>query len=246
MAADLKDRVVIVTGGSRGIGRAISVAFAQERCSVIVNYKTSQQHAESIESTIKETGGSCLLVQEDISTKEGRYLLLKRTLEKYGKIDVLVNNAGIRYNGSFEDALQCDLENILRINLVGPLLLAIDAAEEMRERGGHVLNISSAAGIIPRKGKGMFYGMTKAALNYVTAALARQYAPSVRINAIAPGYTQTDLLTEGHGGELEKIKEAIPLKKINSPEDVAQAALFLQKAQNITGHVLVVDGGSSL
>ncbi len=139
------------------------------------------------------------------------------------------------------------MEEILATNLVGPLLFARDVAEIMKkQKSGHIINMASVSGMIARKEGGMLYGLTKSGLIYVTKSLAKQYAPEVRVNAIAPGYTQTDLFLESHKADLSDVVQKIPLKKINSPDDIAQGAVYLCKAANITGHVLVIDGGSSI
>jgi NAD(P)-dependent dehydrogenase (short-subunit alcohol dehydrogenase family) len=240
----LRGKVAVVTGSSRGIGRAIASAFHAEGALVVVN----SRDAATASAVAQELGQGAIGVAADVSTEAGAELLVAAAVEEYGRIDILVNNAG-RPSVTESVSLSLDEWNqVLQLNLTGTFLCSQRAARSMLAGGGgSILNIASLTGFaaFPKR---LAYGVSKAGVVMLTRVLATEWAPSVRVNAIAPGYVKTDFV-EGLAKQglldIEALKRRTPQGRLAAPEEIAKAAVFLSSddAAFVTGETLVVDGG---
>ncbi|MDL1899364.1 3-oxoacyl-[acyl-carrier-protein] reductase [Anaerolineae bacterium CFX9] len=245
----LQDKVAIVTGGSRGIGRAIALELAKRGATVVVNYQKSADAANEVVAAIQAAGGQALAVQADVSVEEDANALVKTTVDTYGKIDILVNNAGTTRDNVIMMMGADDFDTVINTNLRSTWLMSKAAVRSMmRKRYGRVINITSISGIVGNAGQ-TNYSASKAGIIGLTKALAREVAArNITVNAVAPGFVLTDL-TSGLPEELtSKLNENIPLGRWGTVEDVAHATAFLasDEASYITGHVLTVDGGLAM
>jgi 3-oxoacyl-[acyl-carrier protein] reductase len=245
----LKDHVALVTGGSRGIGRAIAKAFALEGAHVVIIYRGSQAAADTLVADIKQTGGTAFAHQADVADLAAVSALVERVQLEIGPIDILVNNAGV-----IEDDLFVRLEperwnKVLQTNLGGTYNFCQAVAYSMmKRRTGRIINISSVAATHVNPGQ-TNYAASKGAINSFTRALAVELAGrGVTVNAIAPGFIETDMSAAIRNKAGDKLKKYIPMRRIGTPEDIANAAVFLASDDSsyITGQVLTVDGGISL
>jgi 3-oxoacyl-[acyl-carrier protein] reductase len=238
-------RVVVVTGSSRGIGRAIAQAFAREGCAVVVNAARSIAAARAVADAITAAGGRALAVQADVGDPPQARDLIARAVREYGRVDVLVNNAGIVDRAGLWHIDEARWSAMMAVHVTGPFFASRAAGEAMvRQRGGAIINIASMRGIDPGSGP-LHYNVSKAAVLMLTKCLARDLAPHVRVNAIAPGYTETDFHADRTIAEREQITARVPLRRFGRPEEVARAAVFLASdgAAYMTGHTLVLSGG---
>jgi 3-oxoacyl-[acyl-carrier protein] reductase len=239
-ALDFKGRTAIVTGGSRGIGKAIARALLGQGAEVIVT-------GNEPEPAWIEESGKCRYYSVDFLDQESVDSFLEE-IDRFKKIDILVNSAGIHVPKSLFKLTDNDWEKVLKINLLGPMAVMRKAGEKMKNaKNGRIVNISSIAGIVSRPTSGA-YSASKSGLIGLTRASSLELAPhNVLVNALCPGTTETDmtrsLLSEE---QIEKIKEGVPLKRLARPEEIAAFALFLCSDLNtyITGQTIVVDGGS--
>jgi 3-oxoacyl-[acyl-carrier protein] reductase len=242
----LENKVAIITGSSRGIGRRIAEVFAANGASVIINYFHSDADAQNVVQTIKEqTNSTSLLIKADVSTPDGANRLVDAAIKRFGHLDILVNNAGITIRGSTLETEEKDWDLVMAVNLKGPFLCAKAAIPSMlNNKGGVILNIASIRGITGSSNS-MHYAVSKSGVITMTKSLAMEFAPFIRVNAIAPGYTMTDLHSHLDSNDIAKIKSSIPLKRFGSVDDIAQTALFLSSnnADYITGETIVVSGG---
>lgn len=243
----LKDKVAVVTGSSRGIGRAIAIELAAEGANVVVNYTKNAEAAEEVAKIIIEKGREAIVVQADVSKPEDVDKLRDETIKKFGKVDILVNNAGINKDSRFAK-MDFDTWNIVISTHLGGAFLCTKAfIEQMAERGdGRVINISSIVGQKGNFGQAN-YAAAKAGLIGFTKTLAIEYAKkNVTVNAIAPGFIDTDMV-RGIPEEVmkDKILPLIPLGRIGKSEEVARACVYLASADGawITGSVLSINGG---
>lgn len=245
MELSLSGRVALVTGASRGIGRAIAEAFALAGASVML----SSRKQAALEETAAEIGGDVDVVAANAGDRDQAEAAVARTMERFGSIDVLVNNAAT--NPYFGPAIDIDLpryDKTWEVNVRGPLVWSqLVWHASMGARGGSILNISSVGGMSVEPGIGI-YNATKAALIHLTRTLAAELAPTVRVNAIAPGLVKTDMARALWEPAEERIAASMPLARLGEPTDIANAAVFLASdaASWITGHTLVVDGGAML
>jgi 3-oxoacyl-[acyl-carrier protein] reductase len=238
----LKDQVAIVTGSSRGIGRAIALEFAGEGANVVVNYLESEAQAKEVVQKIEQLGGKAIAVRADVSQSEEVKALVKAALEAFGRIDILVDNAALYLPYSLEGEDEENWDRMMAVNVKGILLCSKHVAPHMTQQGGgKIINIAAEIGF--RGGIG--YGLTKAAVIALTKGLAQALAPTIQVNAIAPGPVDTGWISGLSEEERNKLRDEIPLKRWSQPEDVAKVAVFLasKEAELITGHVLVADGG---
>jgi 3-oxoacyl-[acyl-carrier protein] reductase len=237
----LKDRVAIITGGARGIGRAIAEAFAAEGARLAL----ADVDRAALEAAAGDLGA--LAVPTDVSDEEAVRAMVEATVRRYGRIDILVNNAGICPLTQFESISHAEWDRVLAINLTGAFLGCQAAAPHMRDAGyGRIINISSVAGKMGGVTVGVHYAVSKAGLLGLTWSLARLYAPfGITANAIAPVTVETDLTREWPPEILEQLRRSIPLGRLARVADVASAAVFLASEQSgfITGEVLDVNGG---
>lgn len=246
----LKDQVALVTGGSRGIGRAIVQAFAAEGAKVAVVYRGSVEAAGSLVQEITQKGGTALALQADVADTASVDACVQRVSKELGPIDILVNNAGV-----IEDDLFIRLEperwnKVIQTNLGGTYNFCRAVAYEhmLRRRRGRIINISSVAADYVNPGQ-TNYAASKGAVNAFTRALAVEVAKrGVTVNAIAPGFIETDMSAAVRNKAGDRIKNFIPMRRIGTPEDIARVAVFLASADSayLTGQVLTVDGGLSL
>lgn len=242
----LTDRVAVVTGGSRGIGRAVSLELARRGAAVMVNYNANAEAAEQVSAEITAAGGKATVFKADVSRLGEAEALIKAAVDQMGKIDILVNNAGVTRDGLIMTMKEDDWDTVINTNLKSAWNCSKAAARAMiRKRYGRIINITSVVGLAGQGGQ-TNYAASKAGLIGLTKALAREVAGrQVTVNAVAPGFVTTDMTAKLAPNLLEEIKKAIPLERYGTAEDVAYAVAFLasDEASYITGHVLSVNGG---
>lgn len=243
--------VAIVTGGSRGIGRACSIKLAQLGYAVVVNYAANRAAADAVVSAITTTGGKAVAVVGDVS-KEADVLAIFAAAEKLGTLKVLVNNAGIMDQvARVEDMGAARLERIVAINITGSILCAREAVRRMSTKrggaGGAIVNLSSAASVLGGAGFSVDYAATKGAIDTFTIGLGREVAAEgIRVNAVRPGIIDTEIHeTAGMPGRVQKMREQIPMQREGSAEEVADVIVWLCGPQSsyVTGTIVAVAGG---
>jgi NAD(P)-dependent dehydrogenase (short-subunit alcohol dehydrogenase family) len=239
-----KDKVVLVTGASKGIGRATAILFAKEGAKVVVNYNNSKEEAEKVLSEIKKVSDG-IIVKCDVS-KEGEVSkMFQETLKKFGKLDILVNNAGIVFDVPFKDRTVEHWKRTLDVDLIGVFICAKEAVKYMKN-GGRIVNISSTSGINTWGPDSMDYASAKAGVIMLTNTLAQELAPKkIYVNCVAPGWIDTEMNKDLPKEYVEQEKERTFMKRFAQPEEVGKAVLFLASddASFITGSTLIVDGG---
>ena len=243
---EFKDKVVLVTGSSRGIGRSIAIAFAKEDANVIINYKTSELDAEVAYDIISSYGNQCMSIKADVSNEDNVKNMIDEIMGKFGRIDILVNNAGIAIDSEFEDKTTSNWKKTLNTNVLGPFLTSKYAGKIMiDQKYGKIINISSTNGINTLYPYSADYDASKAALINLTKNLAIQFAPYVNVNTVAPGWVDTDMNQNLPKSYLREEKEKILLKRFAEPEEISNVVLFLasDKARYITSEVITVSGG---
>ncbi|MGV8983057.1 elongation factor P 5-aminopentanone reductase [Clostridium sp.] len=243
---NLKGKVAIVTGGSRGIGKGIAIELAKAGACVVINYKSNDEAAEKTLQEIRELGAYALKIKGDVSDYEFSKQLIKTTVEKLGKIDILINNAGISKVGLFMDASPVEWDNILNVNLKGTINCSHSVVKEMiKQKSGIIINISSMWGNVGASCE-VIYSASKGAINSFTKALAKELAPSnIRVNAIAPGVINTEMNAWLSTEERRALTAEIPMMKFGEVRDVGMLVTFLasENSKYITGQVITIDGG---
>ena len=242
-------QTAIVTGGSRGIGRAVAVRLAKDGMNLVINYRGNSAAAEETERLCRELGAEVLLVQGDVSRAEDCEKLAAQAKEAFGRVDVLVNNAGITRDGLLARMMEEDFRAVLDVNLVGPwnMMKAVNRIM-MKQRYGRIVNLSSVTGLMGNMGQ-TNYAAAKAGIVGMTKSYAREVASrGITVNAVAPGFIDTDMTEAMPEGAKDKIITGIPMGRTGKPEDVAEAVAFLasEQAGYITGEVLRVDGGMAM
>lgn len=242
-------QTAIVTGGSRGIGRAVAVRLAKDGMNLVINYRGNSAAAEETERLCRELGAEVLLVQGDVSRAEDCEKLAAQAKEAFGRVDVLVNNAGITRDGLLARMTEEDFRAVLDVNLVGPwnMMKAVNRIM-MKQRYGRIVNLSSVTGLMGNMGQ-TNYAAAKAGILGMTKSYAREVASrGITVNAVTPGFIDTDMTEAMPEGAKDKIITGIPMGRTGKPEDVAEAVAFLasEPARYITGEVLRVDGGMAM
>jgi 3-oxoacyl-[acyl-carrier protein] reductase len=249
MKLDLSERVALVTGASRGIGRAIAATLAQAGATVVINYREQQQAADETVAAIQASGGTALAVRADISDSAEVERLLKTVIDTYGHIDILVSNAGITRDGLLLRMKEEDFDTVVQTNLRGAFLCTRAALRPMmKQRSGRIINITSVVGLLGNPGQAN-YAAAKAGLIGFTRSVAREVASrSITVNAIAPGFIVTEMTGKLEEATQQALLGAIPLQRLGQPQDVANLACFLASdmAAYITGQTLSVDGGMAM
>ncbi|TCS79223.1 3-oxoacyl-[acyl-carrier-protein] reductase [Tepidibacillus fermentans] len=242
----LSGKVAIVTGGSKGIGKEIALTLAEAGANIVLNYNQSQQAAEEVMSQIKAFGRECLLIQADVSKSEEVQSLIDTTLEHFGKIDILVNNAGITKDNLIMRMKEEDWDQVIDTNLKSVFLTSKAVSRTMmKQRSGKIVNITSVVGILGNVGQAN-YVSAKAGVIGLTKTLAREFASrNITVNAIAPGFIETDMTAKLSPEIQESLLTQIPLARFGKPKDVAKVVKFLvsEDADYITGQIIHVDGG---
>ena len=245
----LENKVALVTGSSRGIGRATALALAREGCNVVVNYIGSEEKAKEVAEEIKNMGRESLVVKADVSKVSDLKQLVEKTMEKFGKIDILVNNAGILLRTKYEDFTEEDFDNTMNTNVKAIQFLSREVGNIMlKQKSGKIINLSSQAGFTGNK-KYIEYCASKAAVLSLTKSFALALAPHVNVNCVSPGFIMTDMTFYDKDPEKKKKRESqVPLGRIGEPEEIASAVVFLASddASYITGENISVDGGSMI
>jgi len=242
----LANRVALVTGASKGIGACIAEHLAREGASVVVNYASSQAGADKVVAKIVAAGGKAVAVQADVSKPEQISALLHATIQHFGRLDVLVNNAGIYEVAPLKQITPEHFHRHFNLNVLGPLLLSQQAAELFPEEGGTIVNVSSVVSTLSPAGTTV-YNASKSALDGITRSLAKELGPrKIRVNSVNPGLIETEGLHASPlldaKGSLEQVS---PLGRIGQPEDIAPAVLYLACSDSafMTGETLYVAGG---
>ncbi|HZS47870.1 MAG TPA: SDR family oxidoreductase [Blastocatellia bacterium] len=242
---NLQGRVALVTGGAVRIGRAISLALAAKGMKVAINYNSSTLAAQQTLNEMQSNGGEAIIVQADVSVGDNVKRLFDTVIDRYGRVDVLINNAAIFYHRDFAELTEEDFDLNISINLKGPYLCCLAAGKQMlKQKEGKIINIADVGGITPWTGF-VPYCISKAGVIMLTKAMAKSLGPYVQVNAIAPGPV---LLPEGYTPEQrEQAVKPTVLKKEGSPEDITRTILFLLEGSDyITGDVIAIDGGRLL
>jgi 3-oxoacyl-[acyl-carrier protein] reductase len=247
--SQFQDRVAVVTGASRGIGKGIALELAKRGATVVINYNQSGDAAQALVDEIKSSGGVALAVQADVSDANQATALIKAATDTYDKIDILVNNAGVTRDNVIMMMKPEDFDIVINTNLRSTWLCSKAAVRAMmRKRYGRIINITSVSGIAGQSGQ-TNYSASKAGIIGLTKALAREVASrNVTVNAVAPGFVLTDLTKDLPEDLTNQLNDYIPLGRWGEIQEVAHAVAFLasDEASYITGHILSVDGGMAM
>lgn len=245
----LTDKVALVTGGGRGIGKAIALELARSGATVIINYNGSEQRAMETVSEIEAAGSKAEAIKCNVANFASSEEMVKNILAKYGKVDILVNNAGITRDNLIMRMSEADFDDVIATNLKGAFNLIKHLSRNfLKLRGGKVINISSVSGVIGNAGQAN-YSASKAGIIGLTKAVARELASrNVCVNAVAPGFVETEMTASLPEGALDAAVNTIPLGKVGQAQDIADMVAFLasDKANYITGQVICVDGGMAM
>ncbi len=245
----LAGKTALVTGGSRGIGRAICLRLAGRGASVAVNYVRNDAAAHEVVAQIQEMGGTAVALQGDVAVPAQAEDIVRRAIETLGRLDILVNNAGVIRDTLLVRMSDDDWDTVLETNLRGAFVCTRAALRPMlRQRFGRIVNVSSVSGVMGNAGQAN-YSAAKAGLIGLTKAAAREAASrNVTVNAVAPGFITTELTADLPDKVKEQILAQVPQSRFGTPDEVAAAVVFLvdEGSAYITGHVLVVDGGLAM
>lgn len=246
---NLLGKVALITGGSRGIGKEIALKFASLGADVIINYSRSDIKAKEVIAEIENMGRKGLIIQADVSKMEETIALIDKSLEKFNKIDILVNNAGITKDNLLMRMTEEEWNDVLNVNLTGTFNVTKSLIRKMiKQKGGSIINITSVVGVSGNAGQ-CNYSAAKAGIIGFTKSLAKEVGKkSIRVNAIAPGFIETDMTNKLSEEIKSEYTKKIPLNKLGKPEDIANMAVFLASdmSRYITGQIMIVDGGMTI
>jgi 3-oxoacyl-[acyl-carrier-protein] reductase len=239
-------KVVFVTGGSRGIGKAIALKYAQNGYNVIINYVSDKTNVEELQKEFTKLNVECLIEKADVSKSEEVEKIVKKAIEKFNKIDVLVNNAGITRDGLLMRMKEEDFDKVIEINLKGTFLVTKSVIPYMlKKRDGKIINLASVVGVTGNAGQ-CNYSASKAGIIGFTKSIAKELASrNIRANAIAPGFIDTDMTSILSDEVKDSINVQIPMKRMGTTQEIANVAYFLgcEESSYITGQVINIDGG---
>jgi len=242
----LKDRKALVTGASRGIGRAIAVGLAKEGCDVAVNYHSSGKQARDVVKEIKGLGREAIDVKADVASEADVAKMAKTVKGSLGPIDILVNNAGVHQHLKFWELSIKDWNDVIQVNLTGPLIVTQAFVEDMKEsEQGTIVNISSIIGLTGTDHE-VHYAASKAGILGMTKSMALELGPyGITVNAVAPGWIDTDMTADFTGPEADEFLSKLPISRVGRPEEIAGAVVFLasKDAAWMTGSTIHVNGG---
>ncbi len=242
----LSGKVALITGASRGIGRAIAIELAKQGASVVINYSTDDDGGEKTLEEIKKVNGYGIIVKGNISSYKNCKMIVNEVIDVMGKIDILINNAGISRIGLFMDSTEEEISEIVNTNLLGAMYLTKHVLKYMISRKqGNIINISSIWGETGASCE-VLYSTTKGGVNLFTKALAKEIAPSnIRVNAISPGVIATKMNSFLGDEEKKSLEEEIPLGRFGDPSEIGKLAVFLSSEDSsyITGQIIRADGG---
>ena len=247
---ELEGKVAIVTGASRGIGRAIAERFAAEGAKVVVNYVSNEAEAGKVVDGIKQGGAEAIAVRGDVSKSADVKHLVESAVKQFGRVDILVNNAGVMVTKPALEASEEDWDRTIDVNLKGAYLCSKEVAPlMMKQQGGRIINMSSNSGLYhPSAMRFTEYVVSKAGMNGLTKALALAWGPHITVNAICPGWIKTDMIADTDPEVETRILGETALGRWGTPDEIAGAALFLasRDANFITGELLIVAGGRGM
>ena len=239
-------KTVLVTGASRGIGKEVTLKYAENGYDVVINYVSSKTDVKALENEFKEKGVDSLIIKADVSKQEEVQELVDKAIEKFGKIDVLVNNAGITKDNLLMRMSEEEFDKVIEINLKGTYLVTKAVTKYMmKKRSGSIINLSSVVGVAGNAGQ-CNYSASKAGIIGFTKSIAKELASrNIRANAVAPGFIETDMTNVLSDTVKETIHNQIPLKRMGNAKEVAELIYFLgsEKSSYITGQVINIDGG---
>jgi 3-oxoacyl-[acyl-carrier protein] reductase len=240
---DFKDKVVLITGSSRGIGKATAIAFAKEGAKVIINCNDSSKEAESTLEEVQSLGNEAIFVKADVASEKEVKEMVEEIVKRFGRIDILVNNAGIVFDAPFAKKTVEQFKKTLDVNLVGMFICAKAVIPHMKK--GKIINISSTNGIDSQSPDSIGYDASKAGVIAFTKALAEELAPNILVNCIAPGWVNTKMNKDLPKAYVKSETTKTWLKRFAKPSEIAKPILFLASddASFITGETLIVDGG---
>ncbi len=242
----LTDKIALVTGASRGIGKEIAITLAKNGATVIINYVSNATKAEEVKAIIEENGGKAHLVQCDVADYAATEIMIQDLIKEFGRIDILVNNAGITRDNLVMKMTEEDFDKVIDTNLKSCFNTIKHMYRQfLKQRSGRIINITSIAGVIGNPGQAN-YSASKAGMIGLTKTMAKELASrNITVNAVAPGFIETEMTDVLSDAVKEEMMKAIPLKRGGKPEDVANAVLFLASdlSSYMTGQVLHVDGG---
>jgi len=244
----MKDKVAIVTGSSRGIGRAIALELASRGAKVVVNCKENVEKANAVVEKIKKNNGNAFMVQADVSDEEQVKELIQKTVQQFGKVDILVNNAGVCNPSPLEEKTAYDWIETLNCNTVGVFLCSKEAVIQMKkQKRGIIVNIASNLGFLPYSQLAA-YCASKAGVISITQTFAKEYGPGIRVNAVAPGRINTEISLKASPERVRSYNETTPLGRSGEPEEIAKVVAFLvsDDSSYITGETIIADGGHFL
>lgn len=244
---DSKRKVVLVTGGARGIGRSTIIEFAKKNYDVVINYCHSEADSNELKEFVeKEYNVSALVIKASVSNESEVEAMVEQVIEVFGHIDVLVNNAGIAIDTTFDDKTYDNFMETLKVNLIGTFMVSKYVGKYMLANGeGNIINVSSTNGIDTVYPESLDYDASKAGVISLTKNLALQYAPNIRVNTVAPGWVTTDMNKELDYNFIKEEEEKIILNRFADPSEIAKVIVFLASsdASYINGSIIRVDGG---